>query len=1119
MILKIYSILFTESPTIIRRSCLEHFLNGESTTKILPISASDSSDSGPFYIECIFPAEKESDQIVQTKIHSALEKWHRIEPGKRETIGYQISDRTTLKKLVQSSEECSQEVFVQWPALTVIPEGQILGFTVEPIDGRQRVFQRNSTLESYTEALTLESVKDGSSHEAALLHILGTDEKQNFENVTAWIKLGPLICEQKIVENIECLWEINEKPDWIKVTGISHGFVKFAFRTDKPEGPFLRVTTQNGSYIQMDLLDGYLLSVGHVVHPVKFLADGNWHSAKFDVKALTVQIDDSLPIIYLSAINNEKAVSEVEILLNGQITAIPLTVQIDDSLPIIYLSAINNEKAVTEVEILLNGQITAIRGGVSDEWMCSDSTSLKSEVTPHILRRICPFYEANYCNCQAPASVLEKQSCGKVDEKKAFQLDRSPFKLGFFYSPNFGEKSKISIVFRSDSDIGLVFFGVANTLKSKTRVQTNFIGNKFFAASCTLSNLDGTEKCRSCSITRSSEDATKNEWIRLSYFHYKDYSYMTVNDAICQLTPIQTASAEVHVMDGANLYEVKTTNKSALFIGGTYYSNRMDYKSINKEFRKDFLDYTMEKSPSLRVKDATKNEWIRLSYFHYKDYSYMTVNDAICQLTPIQTASAEVHVMDGANLYEVKTTNKSALFIGGTYYSNRMDYKSINKEFRKDFLDYTMEKSPSLRGCVAEIIINEARENLEKLLKNQIKLITTNSNSEIFAIDKCQSCRVPIDQCAGAKCRSPSPLLGLPAVCDCTSIYALQEPSSGRCLANSSSSSLTSAFDGKKYGGLTLTSSFSPSSSATFLNNGKIILNRTTFVNSGKASLDRIWMLLRLPESSFVEKTIFKMASIQIKVCENGKKVIIEIDHSRHEFYIQNSKDDERLHLIAIKRNPFDSTFNIQVDNQIKASEFFEDSIKGKIDIFVLPVSIEAEEVDSEGGENSENAFPGCISELSIGYEYREPADNRAYLSKSNENRAHSVDLLNMIISDIQNSGNPIEKSFIQTNPCGIRDPSIWISNSSSYGTMKEYDPNGDAGNSASISIIITIFIVLLVLIALCLFCYCRQKKFKRYHLNTNQRYKPTVGKEEKVPLKDTYLDTSRSSTDHSHVG
>uniref|UniRef100_A0A914YHZ6 BAM-2-like concanavalin A-like domain-containing protein n=1 Tax=Panagrolaimus superbus TaxID=310955 RepID=A0A914YHZ6_9BILA len=120
-------------------------------------------------------------------------------------------------------------------------------------------------------------------------------------------------------------------------------------------------------------------------------------------------------------------------------------------------------------------------------------------------------------------------------------------------------------------------------------------------------------------------------------------------------------------------------------------------------------------------------------------------------------------------------------------------------------------------------------------------------------------------------------------------------------------------------------------------------------------------MLLRLPESNIEEKTIFKMASIQIKVGENGKNVIIEIDHSRHEFNIQNSKDDERLHLIAIKRNPSDLTFNIQVDNQIKSSEFFEDSIKGKIDIFVMPVSLEVE--DSEGGENFDNnAFPGCIS-------------------------------------------------------------------------------------------------------------------------------------------------------------
>uniref|UniRef100_A0AC35FB20 Laminin G domain-containing protein n=1 Tax=Panagrolaimus sp. PS1159 TaxID=55785 RepID=A0AC35FB20_9BILA len=974
-ILTIFSILFLVSTVYseaqIRSSCLEHFLNGESSTKVLPISsAEDSKNPGPFYIECIFPTEKESDQKIITKVHSALEKWHRIEPGKRETIGYQISDRKTLKKLIQTSEECSQEVSVQWPALTVLPEGQILGFTIESIEGTQRVFQRNATLEPYTEALVLETVLNGNSHESGSLHILGTDEKQNFENLTAWIKLSPLICQQKIVENVECLSEINEKIDRITLTGISQGFIKFAFRTDKPEGPFLRVTTENGSHIQMDLLDGYLLTVGHVVHPVKLLADGNWHSAKFDVKALTLQIDDSLPII--------------------------------------YLSAINSEKPVTETEILLNGQITAIRAGVSEEWMCTDSTNLKTETTPQILRRICPFYEANYCKCKAPATVLEKQNCGKIDEKKAYQLDRSPSKLGFFFLPNFGEKSKISIVFRSDSDVGLVFFGVANTIKSSTRIQTHFIGNRFFAASCTLNNSDGTEKCRSCSIERDSEG---------------------------------------------------------------------------------------------------QNEWIRLSFFHYKDYSYLTVDGEICQLTPIQTASAEAHVMDGANLYEVKTTNKSALFIGGTYYSNRVDFRSISKEFRKDFLDNTMEKSPSLRGCIAEIIVNEVHENLEKLYKNQIKLISTNSNSEIFSIDKCQPCRVPIDQCGGAKCRSSSPLLVLPPVCDCSSIYALQEESSGRCLFNSS----TSTF--KKYGGLTLTT---PSATSTSLKGG-LILNRTSFVNSGKASLDKIWMLLRLPEINEKEKTIFKMGSIKIKVAENGKKVIILIDESRHEFFIENSADDERLHLIAIKRTPSDSTFNLQVDNQITTSEFFEDSLKGKIDIFIFPI---VPNFESESEENVNIAFPGCISELSIGYEFREPtADNRAHLSKSPENRAHSIDLLNMIVSDIQSSGNPFERNLIQKIPCGIRDSSIWTSNSSSYGKIKNYDPNGDSDSSAGLSIFITVFIVLLVLLALILFCYCRQKKFKSYHLNSHQRFKATVGKEEKVPLKGAaYCDTSRSSTDHSHV-
>jgi hypothetical protein len=167
----------------------------------------------------------------------------------------------------------------------------------------------------------------------------------------------------------------------------------------------------------------------------------------------------------------------------------------------------------------------------------------------------------------------------------------------------------------------------------------------------------------------------------------------------------------------------------------------------------------------------------------------------------------------------------------------------------------------------------------------------------------------------------------------------------------------------------------------------------------------------------------------------------------------------------------------LQVDNQITNSEFFEDSLKGKIDIFIFPI---VPDFESEDEENGNDAFPGCISELSIGYEFREPtSDNRAHLSKSPENRAHSIDLLNMIVSDIQSSGNPFERNLIQEIPCGIRDSSIWTSNSSSYGKIKNYDPNGDSDSSAGFSIFITVFIVLLVLLALILFCYCRQKSLK----------------------------------------
>lgn len=69
-----------------RKSCLEHYLNGEFELGVKPIRG----DDGRVYeIACVAPGDGESDQFVKTMVHTALEQWMVVEPGKRSTVGFQ----------------------------------------------------------------------------------------------------------------------------------------------------------------------------------------------------------------------------------------------------------------------------------------------------------------------------------------------------------------------------------------------------------------------------------------------------------------------------------------------------------------------------------------------------------------------------------------------------------------------------------------------------------------------------------------------------------------------------------------------------------------------------------------------------------------------------------------------------------------------------------------------------------------------------------------------------------------------------------------------------------------------------------------------------------------------
>uniref|UniRef100_A0A7E4ZVT7 LAM_G_DOMAIN domain-containing protein n=1 Tax=Panagrellus redivivus TaxID=6233 RepID=A0A7E4ZVT7_PANRE len=946
-----------------RKSCLEHYLNGESKAGIKPLLAvngdDDGEDVGPFNVECVPPEQGESDQLVGTKVHNALEQWHKVQAGEKHTIGYQINHRPTLRHLLQSSEFCSQDVFVRWPRLNLQneeSETQLMAFTLESVQGAKRVFQRNfSTYEPYEEALTFQSIRDSTTFEVGVLHVIGTDE--GYPNATAWVRTGPLICSEKVVDKVECLFELNTRSDWLKVSAETQGLIQFSFRTDKPTTPFLKIFLSDGSSVNVELHDGYLISIDHTIHAMKHLADGHWHTIAIDVKGLTLQVDGASPLISLSAVTNK----------------------------------------VTDVHIILNGQVSAIQAGVKPgNWLCAGHAHIESQLTEQILRKICPSYEANYCQCKAPLSVLSRRPlCGNtVDERRGFQLARKSDKLAFFFVPTFSEKSRLYIVFKTDSPSGLVFFGISKSTESSTRVQVHFNADRIFASQCTKS-ADHSEKCRSCSLRKSGGFAT-NSWIHVSFFHYGNYQFLAVDSTVCQLSLDIAATAS--------------------------------------------------------------------------------------------SASSEFH--DGTALYEADSGAPSGLFIGGTYYAKtkRVGSKVISS-FRKNYLDNTREKPPSLHGCIAEIILNGEVQNLEAVFKAQLVEVAKEGSPEVFAMQSgCQGCKVSTDLCAGATCRSPAPALNEPPICDCASIFALQDESTGQCYTDISASEV-GATGG--YGNLILTS------------DQKVILDKMTFKNSGKAILDKIWILLRFPDANTEPETIIEIGEIKIETAENGHRVIIKIDTFTEEFQVETS--DERLHLIAIQRNPTMGTTSlptvkVQVDNAIKYIDLEELPIVGTQTVIVTPIT----HVDEEG---KAPGVAGCIAEFAATFEYREDVA-KIYP----ENRVHQEDLLKELVSHAFSGGVPAEIGLVSKGSCGIRDPSLWTANSTGYGIVGEYDPYGKSESNCW-SIVLTVILVLVVLGVLIGYCYFKQRKSATYKMKPT-----TVSKEEKTPLRDGYLDQSGSSTDHSHV-
>ncbi|KAI1731108.1 CRE-BAM-2 protein [Ditylenchus destructor] len=1075
--------LGTASCTNSARSCRDHYLAGHSKTSGPPIplplsinagTDAKSEDDNVFWIECQFPSRQttmattdSSHLSVVTVIHNGLEQWTWLGgEEEKKTVGYQVSDWQFLRSIVSESDDCVQDLLIRWPSISSLPpqHGTVnteyfavdnsistadygesvplpqensnqLGykephFSVEMLNGERMTFTRNSTLLNYQdEIIHVDGQKSG------ILHIFPPSSSDTQARIA--IRAGPLKCRQQVVRRTECLFELTSDSEHLTIdvekaskrAKVQAESLSFSFRTDKPTASLLSVKTDDGETIKVDLDDGYLISANHIVHPVKLLSDGQWHQATINLQTMTIRFDDAhSTAISLRPSGSDYSVkmSELSVLIKSQVTAIHLNPQPHSG----------------------NGESGKNKKTGEEKWLCSDSSGLihaKQSRSFNFGQHICANAKngesKSYCNCKGPNSALSSTggvaACDMPKDYEAFRLARTSDKLAFFFVPLIMPRSTVSVVFRSESNVGLVLFGTWSAQVS-SRIQVYFIDKIMYAASCSRL-ADGNERCYSCSIYEPRGFAT-GEWLRVSVFSNGVYQFMTLDERICNLSPNSA------VLDSSELYKIS---------GG-------------------------------------------------------------------HSASSNV------------------LFVGGMYYAKHPHLKQfVDDAFRREFHENTREKSPSLQGCIAEISVMGRKIDLGGTFTNQMQRVSKRNSSttaqSIFSMTTgCEDCS-PLCQHAPCHLSSPDTL----AQCNCPAVYSLTMPSNGGCAApNPSSYAALSA---------NAVSLLSPASLLLVTNQTGLTLDyNQPLISSGRSLkvVDRIWMLLRFPSVNEDMKTIVQMGGIQIQVGSCGEKVVVELDYGvKEEFTIAAQSSDDRLHLLAIERNPSIGTaidhkfLTVRLDNDIRTLPGLDEipfgahQHTGDARVKIIPVlAVQDEEYSKEN--SPENV--GCIAELAVSFATRDESLSSKHRTVSQ--LGNEDDYLSHMIVDIQEKAssefstqNPKLKLILTSRPCGVRDESMWYGNSSAYGKVSEYDPDGTGSQyngpmTSLASLLISLLLILLLLCAIIGYCCFRKKTYANWNTyattgikhSTKDRFdRFSLGSvDEKQPLHCTpMVDSSRTSS------
>ncbi|KAF7635049.1 hypothetical protein Mgra_00005490 [Meloidogyne graminicola] len=278
-----------------------------------------------------------------------------------------------------------------------------------------------------------------------------------------------------LIPRPECQFELRSDKDKIRLNLLNlrkkylktSNTLSISFRTSKPNGRLIElIDGGNGPLGILDIIDGYLLLSNHIIHPSKLLTDGHWHTIHLHLHLLSIRIDNLGTS--LSLINNSEFIEPkwIDILINGEIAAIRiLNENSNDGGEKEWICNNNND-------YLLNNNLIEVHQSLPQQHLFSQPAACSPSI-----------YEQNYCNCKGPNSALIQNrgytrnlqqqiaKCFLIPKQNnisSVHFSRYSDRLAFLFIPmknnNFNLKTPISILFKSEKEIGLILFGVFTQL-------------------------------------------------------------------------------------------------------------------------------------------------------------------------------------------------------------------------------------------------------------------------------------------------------------------------------------------------------------------------------------------------------------------------------------------------------------------------------------------------------------------------------------------------------------------------------------------------------------------------------------------------------------------------------